>query len=101
MSKIPGVIIAFAIPLFVLAPAFAQPAHPVCRDRAKFLNTLSPIHSESPVAMGLATDGSVVEILASKTGSWTILVTWPDGRSCVVAVGEGREALKTTTGPTA
>ncbi len=75
MSKIPGVIIAFAIPLFVLAPAFAQQARPVCSDRVKFLNALSSIHSESPVAMGLVTNGSVVEVLASKTGSWTILVT--------------------------
>ena len=101
MSKIIGVIIAFAIPLFGLAPAFAQQARPVCSDRAKFLNALSSIHSESSVAMGLATNGSVVEVLASKTGSWTILVTWPDGKSCVVAGGEGWEALKTTPGPTA
>ena len=84
-----------------MLPAFAQQARPVCSDRAKFLNALSYIHSESPVAMGLVTNGSVVEVLASKTGSWTILVTWSDGRSCVVAVGEGWEALKTTAGPTA
>ena len=101
MSKILGVIIAFAIPLFVLVPAFAQPARPVCSDRTKFLNALSSIHPESPVAMGLATNGSVVKVLASMTGSWTILVTWPDGRSCVAAVGEGWEELKTTTGPAA
>jgi hypothetical protein len=100
MSTILGVIIAFAIPVFVLAPTFAQPARPVCSDRAKFLNALSSIHPESPVPLGLATNGSVVEVLVSKTGSWTTLVTWPDGRSCVVAVGEGWEALKTTTGPT-
>ena len=84
-----------------MLPAFAQQARPVCSDRTKFLNALSSIHSESPVAMGLVTNGSVVEVLASKTGSWTILVTWSDGRSCVVAVGEGWEALKTTAGPTA
>ena len=38
--------------------------------------------------MGLAADGSVVEVLAATSGSWTILVTKPTGVSCVVASGE-------------
>jgi hypothetical protein len=51
--------------------------------------------------MGLAASGSIVEILVSQTGSWTILVTSPNGTSCVVAVGDYWEALKPLPGPAA
>ena len=44
--------------------------------------------------MGLAANGSVLEVLASKDGTWTILITSPNGTSCVVAVGDSWEALK-------
>ena len=44
--------------------------------------------------MGLAPNGGVVEVLASENGSWTLLVTMPDGHSCVIAVGENWEALQ-------
>ncbi len=100
MSKILSVF-ALVIPLLAAVPTLAAESRPVCSERAKFLNALSSVHSESPVAMGLGANGSVVGVLASKTGSWTILVTSPNGTTCVVAVGEGWETLKTTPGPTA
>ncbi len=50
-------------------------------------------YSEIPVAMGLASNGGVIEVLASENGSWTLLVTMPDGTSCVLAAGESWEAL--------
>ncbi len=45
------------------------------------------------VAMGLVSNGSINEVLASKDGSWTIIVTRPDGMSCVVAAGEAWEGM--------
>ncbi len=71
-------------------PAAAQA---VCSERAKFVDQLSGNYSENTVALGLVNNGSVLEILASKEGSWTILVTKPNGISCVVATGEAWEAV--------
>ena len=71
-------------------PAMAQV---VCSERGKFLERLATGYEESPVAMGLASNGSVLEVLASDGGSWTIIVTTPTGKSCVVASGEAWEEV--------
>ena len=45
--------------------------------------------------MGLASNGGVLEVLSSTSGStWTILVTMPNGVSCMIAAGEGLEVVK-------
>ena len=71
-------------------PAMAQV---VCSERGKFLERLATGYEESPVAMGLASNGSVLEVLASDGGSWTIIVTTPGGKSCVVATGKAWEEV--------
>ena len=72
----------------VTALALPATAQTMCGERNKFLKHLSSGYSEAPVAMGLVSNGSILEVLASKDGTWTIIVTRPDGRSCVVAAGE-------------
>ncbi len=89
--------LAVLVPLTAAAGAmFASSSHAatVCSTRTNFLNELSSQHRENPIAMGLAANGSVLEVLASKDGTWTILITSPNGTSCVVAVGDSWEALK-------
>ena len=84
---------------FVSVPVLAQA---VCSDRGKFLDHLSDGYKEAPVAMGLASNGSVLEVLASDKGSWTIILTMPNGVSCVVASGEAWEKVeKVAMGPKA
>ena len=74
------------------APALAQ--QPLCIDRSEFVNELSRLYSEAPVAMGIANNGGVVEILSSRTGtSWSIILTMPDGVTCMIAAGENWESL--------
>ena len=43
--------------------------------------------------MGLASNGSMIEIFASPNGSWTIVMTQPDGVTCLMAAGESWEDL--------
>ena len=88
--------IALGLTLAAGLAVFSLPSHAqtVCSTRTNFLNELSSQHQERPIAMGLAANGSVVEVLASKDGTWTILATSPNGMSCVVAVGDSWEALK-------
>ena len=45
-------------------------------------------------ATNLASNGTVLEVLASNKGSWTIILTKPDGMSCVVASGEAWEQVE-------
>ena len=60
----------------------------MCGDREAVLNNLEETYSEVPVALGLASNGSVVEVVVSPSGSFTILYTMPSGLACVMAAGE-------------
>ena len=73
-----------------LMPASAQT---ICGERADFLAQLQKRHGETPSAIGLSSNGQVLEVLTSKGGSWTILITSPQGKTCLVAAGEAWESL--------
>ena len=45
--------------------------------------------------MGLTSTGSMLEVLTSPAGgSWTVIMTMPNGVSCLVAAGENWESVK-------
>ncbi|MER9237207.1 hypothetical protein NKI56_35485 [Mesorhizobium sp. M0622] len=76
-------------------PVKAETGSPPCAPRPELLKQLSKRFNEAPSALGLAKDGSVIEVLTSDDGStWTIMISRPNGSSCLVAVGEGWEELK-------
>lgn len=65
-----------------------------CGKRADMLAQLSLRYSEEPVAMGMATNGTLVEVLASGGGgSFTILYTTAEGLTCMMAAGNNWESL--------
>lgn len=74
----------------VSAPASAQTA---CGERGVIADRLAQKYGERPTSIGLATNGSVIEIFASADGTFTILVTSPDGKTCLVAAGEGWQPI--------
>ena len=80
-------LVAF-VAAFLVSDAAAQS---ICVDRGVALRQLQQRYGESPTALGLASNGNVVELFTSKTGSWTIIVTRPSGTSCVVASGANWE----------
>lgn len=58
-------------------------------EGARIADYLGRTYDEEPVAAGIAANGSVVEVFTSpEGGSWTIILTSPDGTSRVMAVGE-------------
>ena len=83
------VLITIAAIWTAAAPASAQTT---CDDRAKLVNQLLENYAEFPVSMGLASDGTVIEVFTSARGTWTLLVTHPNGQSCLVATGESWES---------
>ncbi len=71
----------------VCVSTFAH-AQSVCDQRAKFVTELAQKYLEAPVAFGLTSTGQVIEVLASGTGSWTMIITSTDGTSCALAAGD-------------
>ncbi len=89
VQALAGVAVAAALAT-AAAPAAAQS---VCGQRDTFLMRLAQTHAEAPIAIGLSATGSVIEVLASRDGHFTILVTTPSGTTCLVAHGEGWQAI--------
>jgi hypothetical protein len=81
--------------LILAAGLFSTPAaaQRVCGDRGDIAGKLKFNYSEGPVAMGLSMDGSVIEVFASNSGSFTILKTHPSGVTCVIVTGESWEGM--------
>lgn len=73
--------------MFTSGIAQAQPQPLLCGLRDDMGKMLVQRFGEHPQAAGIVGD-RVVELLVSQTGSWTILITGTDGRSCVVTGGE-------------
>jgi len=70
---------------------FTVPAHAMgmCGTRDDFIRALNDKYSEGPKAMALAGQVNIVEVFTSKVGTWTIIVTTPEGRTCIIAAGSG------------
>ncbi len=84
---------ALAVALVVGFRATAS-AQSVCTTHAEVIKQLGNRHSEAPVAIGLSGSGGVVEVFATSDGStWTMIITMPDGTSCMMAAGEAWENL--------
>ncbi len=93
----PRLALAFAL---LAAPALAQqaaqqpaqqPAQALsaCAPRADIIAQLQKKYGETRRGAGLQNRGAVTEVFASAaTGTWTIIVTRPDGVACAVAAGE-------------
>ena len=76
---------------FFAAPSLAQS---VCGKRADIVNRLNTGFEEQRRSAGLAADGNLVEVFASKNGTWTIIFTKPGGMTCLVAVGDNWQQIE-------
>jgi hypothetical protein len=65
-----------------------------CDARKSLLAKLDTGYDEQPVASGVASSGNLVELLISSGGTWTILITNPNGITCIAAVGEDWQDVK-------
>lgn len=66
----------------------------LCTSRDHMLAALAKKYKETPVAVGLENRGALLEVLTSEDGAtWTVIVTGPQGESCLVAAGEGWQDL--------
>jgi hypothetical protein len=76
-----------ALLLMTALPAAAQPTF--CGARDEIVRLLRDRYGEIRRGAGLRDVNALFEIFASTaTGTWTLLVTRPDGQSCAIAAGE-------------
>jgi NADH:ubiquinone oxidoreductase subunit F (NADH-binding) len=69
-------------------------AQMVCGERKAVVAQLEGKYGETRRSIGVHEQRGVVEVYASDTtGTWTILVTNTEGKSCLMAAGEGFESL--------
>lgn len=85
LSRITIICLLVSVPLY---DAVAQTQRN-CKPRDQLIALLSNKYKESRRAYGLQNRRQVLELYASEKGTWTAVVTTPDGRSCIVAAGEG------------
>lgn len=82
---------ATVVIFLISTSAFAQGARN-CGDRAVMVEKLKEGYGEVRVGAGLSNRNGIVEVYTSvETGSWTILLTFPTGRACMLAAGAGWE----------
>ena len=101
-----ALLLAAAAPASAAPPAQApaqSPAQIVCATHAEVAKRLDSGYSETPTAIGLASNGAVIELFSTTDGStWTLVMTLPDGTSCTMAAGESWETFaKIALGPQA
>jgi phage/plasmid primase-like uncharacterized protein len=81
----------FAVGVFLVSSvAMAQVQ---CGQRDKIVELLAEKYKETPIATGVSSNGSLIEVLSTHDGdTWTLIVTSSDGNSCLIASGQGWRA---------
>lgn len=83
---------AVAAALMAATPAMGQS---MCGERSRAVDQFRSEFNESPTAVGLVSPDTLLEVLTSEKGTWTIIITRPNGASCLVASGVAWQTLGT------
>ncbi len=66
----------------------------VCGPYGEIMAGFSREFDEVPVVSAMTDRGYAMEVLASPSGTWTIVITQPGGPSCAIATGQEWETIK-------
>ena len=78
--------LVFCVMFFVAMSTAA--AQNIWAKREEIIQKLWDRWQEVLTANGLANDNRLIEVFVSKKGSWTIIISDPNGRSCVASSGQ-------------
>ena len=80
---------AIAVALLAATPTAEAETRQACAKRDQVVRKLEQKFGETLRSIGLHQSDGVVEIYSSEeTGTWTILMTRPDGTTCLLASGQ-------------
>lgn len=86
-------VLSFGLAAVLAATQIAHSA-PQCDSRDAVTALLADRYGESRRAVGIAGETAVMELFAAEgTGTWSITMTLPDGRMCLMASGSNYEAV--------
>jgi hypothetical protein len=74
-----------ACALTLATPAFAETT---CMQRDELANALADQYGEQQRFVGLSADSNLFELWVSPGGSFTLLLTGPNGQTCVIIAGQ-------------
>ena len=85
------------LPLLVLAAVPAHATSPIaeviCAPRDEMVQRLTVQYRSSLAGMGVRNVDAVMEVWAAPDGEWTLVQTYTDGRSCIVAMGSNWDMI--------
>jgi hypothetical protein len=93
MKRIMIALIGVSFIALLATPAFS--AENVCGKRDDIVARLESGYQEFNSAMGMSTNGGLVELYTSDKGTWTLMLSQPNGVSCLIAAGENWESFNT------
>lgn len=91
MNKLSMVLALLTLTAFA-APAMAQ-QQMACAERNALVGELKEKYNEASQGVGMTGNGAVMELMTSEGGSWSLVVTMPNGKSCLIATGSGWEQV--------
>ena len=84
----------FAFAALLLFPAAASAQQLPCSARERVLSLVIDQRGEARLATGRAARGATIDLFAAESGTWTLVLNLPDGRSCLLANGNGFTATQ-------
>ncbi|MGH6961848.1 MAG: hypothetical protein ACREE7_15305 [Dongiaceae bacterium] len=85
---------ALTIAAVVTLPLPAMANSMACSQRADVVSQLGNKYKEAPSAVGIANNGGLIEVLTADDGAtWTIILSMPNGTSCLLAAGEDWQSV--------
>ncbi len=79
----------------ILATQATQAQQASCAERARVIERLETKYGESRQSVGLSANNGVVETYANaESGTWTIVITLPNGMTCLMAAGSAYEPVE-------
>jgi hypothetical protein len=79
----------------LIAPSTSYAQFAMCGERMAIIDQLKTKYKESRQAVGLIADNGAAELYVSEKGTWTMLMTLPNGKSCIIAAGHSWDSLPT------
>lgn len=85
---------AFAVPILMIMGSAPAAAGNICGPHEKIVKQLESGYEEARSGFGLSGNGALVELFVSKAkGTWTFMLTRPDGVTCLMATGGNWEHM--------
>ncbi|MGI9480529.1 MAG: hypothetical protein ACR2PI_27820 [Hyphomicrobiaceae bacterium] len=86
--RISALFAATTLALMTVFSTVASAQSVPCGARDTIVSQLTGKHKEQQAVIGMAKDGRLLEIWSSyESRSFTVLLTWPTMKSCIVATG--------------